>query len=142
MIMRPLVGLGVLIFNTKNQLLLGKRNASHGNGRWGPPGGHLEFGESFEECARREIQEEVGLTIEGFEFVALTNDVFIEDNKHYISIFMKAELSDGQEVVNLEPQKIEAWEWFAKEDLPQDLFLPLKNLMAGKEYGRHFPFLI
>jgi len=132
---RPLVGLGVLIFNEDNQILLGKRIASHGHSSWAPPGGHLEFGESFEECAARELEEETGLKIEGFEFVAITNNVFIEDDKHYISVFVKAKLPEEQEVVNLEPYKVEKWEWFGVDDLPDDLFLPLRNLIKGEAYG-------
>src|ERR1700677_3929105 len=116
---RPFVGLGVLIFNEHNQVLLGKRIAAHGKSSWGPPGGHLEFGESFEECAAREIEEEIGLKIEAFEFVALTNDVFPEDDRHYISIFMKARLPQNQKIQNLEPHKIERWEWFGLDDLPE-----------------------
>ena len=60
---KPRVGLGVLIFNSKNQILLGKRIGSHGESTWAPPGGHLEFGESFEACATREAFEETGLKI-------------------------------------------------------------------------------
>ena len=54
---RPQVGVGVLI--TKDDLvLLMKRQNSHGDGTWAPPGGHLEYGETPEECAMRETQEE------------------------------------------------------------------------------------
>lgn len=60
---RPAVGVGVLIFNDKKQMLLGKRKGSHGAGTWCNPGGHLEFGESFEQCAIREVEEETGLKI-------------------------------------------------------------------------------
>ncbi|MDE7296708.1 MAG: NUDIX hydrolase [Clostridia bacterium] len=49
----------VLIVNEKNQLLFQRRAD---NGFWGYPGGALEFGESFEECAKREALEETGLT--------------------------------------------------------------------------------
>jgi len=57
----PRVGLGVLIFNERNQLLLGQRLNSHGADSWGPPGGHLEFGETFEEGAIKEVAEETGI---------------------------------------------------------------------------------
>jgi 8-oxo-dGTP diphosphatase len=60
---RPLVGIGVLVFNDLNQLLLGKRKDSHGVGDFCNPGGHLEHGESFEECAVREVREEAGFEI-------------------------------------------------------------------------------
>lgn len=48
----------VLILSEKNQVLLQKRTD---NGFWGYPGGSMELGESFEECAKREALEETGL---------------------------------------------------------------------------------
>ncbi len=132
----PKVGLGVLIFNSNNQILLGKRKNAHGASSWGPPGGHLELGESLEECAIRETLEETGLVIENPKFLAITNDIFKAENKHYVSIFMQAYLSDDQRVKNLEPHKVENWEWFHINDLPPHLFLPLKQLFSGFAYGQ------
>jgi 8-oxo-dGTP diphosphatase len=125
--LRPKVGVGVLIFNDRNQILLGQRLSIHGNGDYGPPGGHLEFLESFEECAIREVQEEVGIIISNPQFLTATNDIFLEEEKHYVSIFMQASISNNQKVINMEPAKVSKWEWFDFDDLPKDLFLPLKN---------------
>lgn len=133
----PRVGLGVLIFNTSNQILLGKRKNAHGASSWAPPGGHLEFGESFEECAIREVLEETGLIIEKPTFVAITNDIFQQENKHYVSIFVKTNLPKGQIVQNLEPHKVEDWQWFDLDELPEHLFLPLKQLSFGLAYGNN-----
>lgn len=57
------------------KFLLGQRLGSHGAGTWALPGGHLEFGESFESCAAREVLEETGLVVGGIEFLTATNDV-------------------------------------------------------------------
>lgn len=54
------------------------------------PGGHLEFGESFENCATREILEETGLTVQNARFLTATNDVMEDEGKHYVTIFMGA----------------------------------------------------
>ena len=64
---RPLImaGAGVIIINDKNEILLGKRTD---NGYWDYPAGSMELGESFEECARREVSEETGLTCGKLEY--------------------------------------------------------------------------
>lgn len=127
---RPLVGIGVLIFNNKNEVLLGHRINSHGIGSWCNPGGHLEFGESFEICAIRETKEEIDIDITNPQFFDITHDIFKAENKHYVSIFMKCDFPEGQVVQNMEPHKISEWKWFYWDNLPENLFLPLKNLKS------------
>lgn len=54
-----MVGACVLILNERNELLLQHRRD---NDCWGLAGGAMELGESLEEVAQREMQEETGLT--------------------------------------------------------------------------------
>jgi ADP-ribose pyrophosphatase YjhB (NUDIX family) len=56
---RPYVGMGILVTRGE-QVLLGQRRGSHGAGDYAAPGGHLEYGESFETAVRREVREETG----------------------------------------------------------------------------------
>ncbi|MGV2432611.1 MAG UNVERIFIED_CONTAM: NUDIX hydrolase [Rickettsiaceae bacterium] len=133
---RPKVGIGVLIFNDNGQMLLGKRITEVGINTYSPPGGHLEYGESFEECAIRETQEEAGITIENPTFVAITNDIHESENKHYISIFMQARYQGAQKIQNMEPHKTLEWNWYSLEQLPDNLFLPLEQLLENKAYGK------
>jgi len=127
----PRVGIGVLIFNNTS-ILLGKRLQKHGASSWAPPGGHLEFGENFEECAIREVKEETGITITSPRIMAVTNDVFPNENKHYVSIFLRVDYDGKQPVQNLEPEKVLSWDWFDISQLPDDLFLPLQNLLKNE----------
>ncbi len=60
---RPLILVGsiCIILNDKNEVLLQQRTYPYGV--WGLPGGLMELGESTEDCARREVFEETGLTL-------------------------------------------------------------------------------
>ena len=127
---RPKVGLGVFVLQN-GKFLMGKRHGAHGQGTWGLPGGHIEFGESFEECAAREVAEEVGVTIKNIRFLTSTNDVFEKEDKHYVTVYMIAEIDQGVPKIK-EPDKMVALEWHSWQGMPSPLFLPLVNL---KESG-------
>ena len=59
---RPLIVTGACVFieDNKNRILLQYRSD---NETWGLHGGSLELGETVEDCARREIREETGLSL-------------------------------------------------------------------------------
>lgn len=54
----PMIGVGGLLVNRLNQVLLIKRDKPPAQGLWSVPGGKLEAGEALIECCRREMQEE------------------------------------------------------------------------------------
>lgn len=124
------VGIGVYIFNEKRQVLLGLRKSPHGQGTWCPPGGHLEFGESFEQGAIREAKEETNLDImpKDLKLSGTTNDFFEETGKHYITIHMSCS-NHSSTVELMEPNKCEKWTWFDLDKLPNNLFLSNKNFL-------------
>ena len=53
---RPRVGMGVIVQSADGHICLGRRINSLGHGEWALPGGHLEYGESFVDCAVREVR--------------------------------------------------------------------------------------
>ena len=77
------VGVGVLVQDPQhpNKIFAGVRKGSHGAGLLALPGGHLEMMESWEDCARREVEEETGLMVEDLRFVHVTNDPMPSENK-------------------------------------------------------------
>lgn len=97
-------------------------------GFWCFPGGRLEFDESPEDCARREVLEETGLSIKNLRFGPYTNDIFEKEGKHYVTLFVVADYDSG-ELELMEPDKCEKWEWFDWKELPSPLFLPEQNLL-------------
>ena len=124
---RPEVGIGVCMIKD-GKVLLGKRKNSHGDGSWSFPGGHLEMYETWEECAKREVLEETDLHIKNTKFTGVTNDLFPEEEKHYITLFIIADYDSG-ELKTMEPEKCSDWNWFSWENLPQPLFKPILNLI-------------
>ena len=118
----PRVGLGVLVWKNGTFCIL-KRRGSHGASTWGLPGGHLEFGESWQACAARETMEETGMEIANVRFLAATNDIFANDGKHYITIWVEADWAAGEAAIK-EPHRATDLRWATFATLPSPLFDP------------------
>ncbi|KAJ2775685.1 hypothetical protein IWQ57_000255 [Coemansia nantahalensis] len=113
------VGVGCFVVRRAGdamQFLVGRRAGQLSPGQWGLPGGHLEFGETWEACAVREVREECGIQIPSPQHVATTNDI-LGNGRHYVTLLMAACL-DGQPRVRLmEPDKCTAWAWITWAEL-------------------------
>lgn len=122
----PRVGVGVIIVRD-GLILLGERMGSHGAGTWALPGGHLEFCEAVEDCARRETLEETGLLLQTVTPAPYTNDIMPAEGKHYVTVFVQA-TANRAEPQTLEPGKCRSWHWFRWSAMSEKLFQPLKTL--------------
>ncbi|KAK1763176.1 nudix domain-containing protein [Phialemonium atrogriseum] len=133
------VGVAAVISDREGRVVLGRRKGSIGAGKWGFPGGHLEFGETYFQCAEREALEETGLKVKAVKMMAVTNDVYEEWQRHYITIFVECKREDpDQQPENLEPNKCDEWVWKGWSDIKalqgspsgtKELFLPIVNLI-------------
>ena len=136
-------GFGIMLLNSEGKVLLGRRHDDpvkadsllHGAGTWTFPGGKFEFGESFEDGAKRELMEETGIVLEKVKVSCVSNDVV--DDAHFVSIGFFSEYFSGEPRV-MEPDEITEWGWFDLDDLPSPLFFPtegfLENYKLNKVY--------
>jgi 8-oxo-dGTP diphosphatase len=66
-----------------DRLLITQRHAdAHLGGLWEFPGGKRESGESFEECLKRELREELGCEVEVLELVEAITHAYPEQTVH------------------------------------------------------------
>ena len=131
------VGVGFGIILLKNgKVLLGKRHEDpkkadselHGEGTWTLPGGKMDFGESFFQVARREVEEETSIKLNSINIIAVQNDK--NQYAHFITIGMMSEDFEGQAKV-MEPDEITEWQWFDLDKLPKPMYFPSAKLIEN-----------
>ena len=116
------IGVGVVIENSKGEILLQKRKD---NGKWAIIGGGMEIGESFEEAIRREAKEEAGIELGELSLMAICNgqDRFITypngDIVYSSSIIFKTKTYDGK-IVN-DPEEVMEHKFFGRDSLPEEI---------------------
>ena len=124
----PVVGIGIMVVKG-GTVLVGKRLVGHGADTFAFPGGHLEFGESFEDCIRRELDEEVGIKVRNIRFVRPINDRS-RKKSHYVELAFVADWQSG-EPQNKEPDKCAGWSWYYIDQMPQPLFRSMPDYVSA-----------
>ena len=131
---RPQVGVGV-IFVRGDTVFLAKRHGAHGEDTWASAGGHLENGETLEECGRREAMEELGVTVEDLRYLCVSN--IIAYDKHYVDIEFLGVIGH-QEPRLMEPESFIASGWFSLDDLPEPLFHAMRYALDSYRTGQNY----
>jgi len=121
---RHQIGVGVVAFNKKKQILL-LRHVFHPTAPWSIPGGWLNRNESPDDCALRELREETGIT------TAVLGPVIHlsrEGPPPQIVIAYLAQID--QNPIELSSEIIE-WDWFLPDEMPGPM-LPFVKLSIEK----------
>lgn len=110
------------IMNDRNELLLVKRadNDDFLPGLWELPGGGTDFGENPQEALKREVFEEVGLSVSVGKPLTV-EDYFMENDHekiHRVEVFYLCSLIDTTQEVQLSFEH-SAYKWVKQEDLPR-----------------------
>jgi 8-oxo-dGTP diphosphatase len=123
---------GALIFNDAGEVLLLKHRFRAGSG-WGIPGGFLESGEHAEQALRRELREEIGLTVH--EVRIFTSRTFKRPQQ--VEILFRCRASGA---VKPQTMEVERAEWFSIQSLPaglpQDQRLLIERATSDGANGR------
>lgn len=117
------VAVGAIMFNDKSELFLSKRSQQVKNERgcWEIPGGSVEFGETLQDAAKREIKEEYGVEIDVLKQFPAEDHLVPEEKQHWVATTFLAKIKKGQIPKIMEPDKCDEIGWFALDNLPSPL---------------------
>ena len=99
----PEAVVGAFMFNNKGEMLFVKSPKQFN--KFTCPGGHIEFGESFEQALEREVKEETNLDVKDISFVNVHEGVFSEglpEKRHLIFIDFICKSKPGNIILNYE----------------------------------------
>lgn len=126
---------GVMIFK-EGKVLMGKRRGRHGDGEYSFTGGHLEYLDSFENCAKKETLEEAGIQIKNIKFLCLANYSKHVDRQD-ILVGIMAEWESG-ELKDSSEERIGEWAWYDLNNLPSPLFYPSEVMINAYKNNKNY----
>jgi len=127
---QPRVGVGVLIVDETNRVLLTLRLRAPEAGCWSIVGGKLDYLEALESCAMREAREEVGVSVALETLLCVTDHVLPQENQHWVSPAYLGRVLQG-DAKNCEPEKTQDVRWFALDELPPNLTMTAHNAVRA-----------
>jgi len=118
----------VVVLNDERKILL-VRHRKGNRQYWVLPGGRLEYGETFHECAVREVKEETGLDIAVEKFLFLSEAIAPDRSRHIVNIYLKAKVTGGVLKLGNEPV-LAAVEFVTMQELEKiSLFPPIGKIL-------------
>ena len=106
-VQRPNFRVSVIIVNEKEEILLVQHRKAN-RYYWVLPGGRIEYGENFAECAVRELKEETNLDIKFGKIVFLSEAIAPDKSRHIINIYATGEVLGGELRIGDEPMLADA----------------------------------
>ena len=92
----PKIMVDVIVPSEEGHVLLIRRGSDPYEGYWALPGGFVEVGETLEEAAAREAEEETGLEVEIIRLVGVYSDPDRDPRGHNVSCAYLARVRSGE----------------------------------------------
>jgi 8-oxo-dGTP diphosphatase len=126
------LGVGLVLVDQHDCVLLGHRIKAGEPTTWCLPGGHLEIGETFEQAAVREAAEEAGAVCHEPAVFAIAHAI-----AGVVTVGVTARATTRTIAVR-EPHVFDRWYWCPKDDLPDPLY-PASAALLAVWLGRSAP---
>lgn len=114
----PILAVDGLIFRPERKILLVQRAIPPFQDYWVLPGGHVEYGERVEKALRREMKEELGISIKSQKLIGVYSDPRRDPRGHTVSLVYLLLGVKGKIVLNFEASK---FKYFSPEHLPKKI---------------------
>lgn len=125
----PLATVGALAVSPAGRLLLVKTHKWRG--RWGVPGGKVNYGETLKDALLREFREETGLTLTDIRWAPVQEAVESPEfykPAHFVLLNFVARADSEHVILN---DEAEAYAWVSVDDaLAYDLNTPTRKLVT------------
>jgi 8-oxo-dGTP diphosphatase / 2-hydroxy-dATP diphosphatase len=123
----------LVLLERDGQMLLGMKKRGFGEGWWNGFGGKVHEGEGVKEAAKREVLEEVGITVHSLKQRGILNFTFEgEADTHEAYLFSCRDFSgDPEETGEMRPH------WFRLDEMPYDYMWPADRIWMPKYLEGH-----
>lgn len=109
----------IFLINEKNEILLQLRskNSKKYPLHWDiSGGGHVNSNEEYEDCAKRELFEEVGIRVENVTFLG-KHFFTLDNNRKRFSCCFKAKINSSSQLININSNEVEKIKWLSIEEI-------------------------
>lgn len=109
---------------------------------WVVPGGGLDYGETVEDCGRRELLEETNLDVEVGRLLFVSESIPPDRHRHVVNLYVEGRLRGGKLALGEEPNLSEV-RFVPFEELPSLTIYPaLTDEMLRAVRGEPVPLLL
>lgn len=125
-----------VVFVRHGEVFLARRRGAHGEDSWASAGGHLEFGETLEECARREAMEELSVRVGELRVLCLSN--IVAYGRHYVDVEFLGDIGDQEPIPTASDGSFGEYGWYPLSGPPQPLFEPMRLAIESLRTGQWY----